>query len=85
VRLVAPGRQCGSTTARLGLTFDKLSERLPRRLGRLMVLKQAREIVARWRGAALAVGATTGQKITGAIAWRASAGLCSVDRFAVRT
>ena len=69
--------------AALGLTFFKLSATffLAACAG-LMVLSQAREIVAAYGGAAaLAVGATTG--ITGAIALARVSGGWLVDRFAV--
>jgi len=83
-RLVAAGS--GGTPARpgkLGITFIKLSATffLAASAG-LMVLSQAREIVATYGGAAaLAVGATTG--ITGAIAAARIGGGWLVDRFAV--
>jgi len=83
-RLVAAGS--GGTPARpgkLGITFIKLSATffLAASAG-LMVLSQAREIVATYGGAAaLAVGATTG--ITGAIALARIGGGWLVDRFAV--
>jgi OFA family oxalate/formate antiporter-like MFS transporter len=82
-RLVAP---TGSTTTRpavLGATFFKLATTffLAASAG-LMVLSQAREIVAAYGGAAaLAVAATTG--ITGAIALARISGGWLVDRFAV--
>jgi MFS family permease len=81
-RLVAPA---GTATrpAKLGATFVKLSATffLAAAAG-LMVLSQAREIVAAYGGAAaLAVGATTG--ITGAIAAARLSGGWLVDRFAV--
>lgn len=86
-RLVAPA---GSTTtgpaigpAILGPTFFKLSTTffLAAAAG-LMVLSQAREIVAAYGGAAaIAVAATTG--ITGAIAAARISGGWLVDRFAV--
>jgi OFA family oxalate/formate antiporter-like MFS transporter len=91
-RLVAPGnseRATGvapaSTTgpALLGPTFLKLSATffLAASAG-LMVLSQAREIVATYGGAAtLAVAATTG--LTGAIALARISGGWLVDRFAV--
>ena len=81
------GRQRGDTAgkrpATLGLTFYKLSATffLAASAG-LMVLSQAREIVAAYGGrAALAVAATTG--ITGAIALARISGGWLVDRFAV--
>ena len=82
-RLAPP---CGSAPvqpAKLGLTFAKLSATffLAASAG-LMVLSQAREIIAAYGGAAaLAVGATTG--ITGAIALARVSGGWLVDRFAV--
>jgi OFA family oxalate/formate antiporter-like MFS transporter len=86
-RLVAPafGAATGSEKgpAILGATFLKLSTTffLAASAG-LMVLSQAREIVAAYGGAAaLAVGATTG--ITGAIALARISGGWLVDRFAV--
>ena len=88
-RLVAPARvrQAASAAtngpAVLGPTFLKLSATffLAASAG-LMVLSQAREIVAAYGGAAaLAVGATTG--ITGAIALARISGGWLVDRFAV--
>ena len=97
-RLVAPssgeggsGERAGSATtgstatgpAILGPTFFKLSATffLAASAG-LMVLSQAREIVAAYGGAAaLAVGATTG--LTGAIALARIGGGWLVDRFAV--
>lgn len=86
-RLVAPvtGVAKASTTgpALLGPTFLKLSATffLAASAG-LMVLSQAREIVAAYGGAAvLAVAATTG--ITGAIALARISGGWLVDRFAV--
>ncbi|HEX9327243.1 MAG TPA: MFS transporter [Reyranella sp.] len=78
---VATGRATGP--ALLGPTFLKLSATffLAASAG-LMVLSQAREIVAAYGGAAaLAVGATTG--ITGAIALARISGGWLVDRFAV--
>jgi MFS transporter, OFA family, oxalate/formate antiporter len=72
-------------SAPLGLTFLKLSATffLAASAG-LMVLSQAREIVAAYGGAAaLAVGATTG--ITGAIALARISGGWLVDRLAVPT
>jgi len=83
VRLVAPAGSAAARPARLGLTFYKLSATffLAASAG-LMVLSQAREIVATYGGAAaLAVGATTG--ITGAIALARIGGGWLVDRFAV--
>ena len=77
----APGPATGP--AILGPTFLKLSATffLAASAG-LMVLSQAREIVAAYGGAAaLAVGATTG--ITGAIALARISGGWLVDRFAV--
>src|SRR5580704_877440 len=90
-RLVAPassaatGLETGSPTepAILGPTFFKLSATffLAASAG-LMVLSQAREIVAVYGGAAaLAVAATTG--LTGAIALARISGGWLVDRFAV--
>lgn len=91
-RLVAPGDSeratgvaTGSTTgpALLGPTFLKLSATffLAASAG-LMVLSQAREIVATYGGAAtLAVAATTG--LTGAIALARISGGWLVDRLAV--
>jgi len=91
-RLVAPGnseRATGVATASttgpalLGPTFLKLSATffLAAAAG-LMVLSQAREIVATYGGAAtLAVAATTG--LTGAIALARISGGWLVDRFAV--
>jgi MFS family permease len=87
-RLVTPvsSEAAGDTATRpgsLGLTFYKLSATffLAASAG-LMVLSQAREIVAAYGGAAaLAVGATTG--ITGAIAFARISGGWLVDRFAV--
>ncbi len=92
-RLVAPagGERAGSATAGgvntgppiLGPTFFKLSTTffLAASAG-LMVLSQAREIVAAYGGAAaLAVAATTG--LTGAIALARISGGWLVDRFAV--
>jgi OFA family oxalate/formate antiporter-like MFS transporter len=93
-RLVAPGNsegatgvERGSTTgpALLGPTFLKLSATffLAASAG-LMVLSQAREIVATYGGAAaLAVAATTG--LTAAIALARISGGWLVDRFAVPT
>ncbi|TAJ42184.1 MAG: MFS transporter [Reyranella sp.] len=88
-RLVAPAATGSTTTgpatgpAILGPTFYKLSATffLAASAG-LMVLSQAREIVAAYGGAAaLAVAATTG--ITGAIAAARISGGWLVDRFAV--
>lgn len=87
-RLVAPAtdERAGSATAGptvLGPTFFKLSTTffLAASAG-LMVLSQAREIVAAYGGAAaLAVAATTG--LTGAIALARISGGWLVDRFAV--
>jgi len=89
-RLAAPVSSEGASSAAtqsgpLGLTFLKLSATffLAASAG-LMVLSQAREIVAAYGGAAaLAVGATTG--ITGAIALARISGGWLVDRFAVPT
>ena len=85
-RLVAPVSRRGRAAAAggtLGPTFFKLSATffLAASAG-LMVLSQAREIVAAYGGvAALAVAATTG--ITGAIALARISGGWLVDRFAV--
>jgi OFA family oxalate/formate antiporter-like MFS transporter len=91
-RLVAPASSEGASSAAtgpekgpaiLGPTFFKLSATffLAASAG-LMVLSQAREIVAAYGGAAaLAVGATTG--ITGAIALARISGGWLVDRFKV--
>ncbi|SEO07208.1 Nitrate/nitrite transporter NarK [Rhodospirillales bacterium URHD0017] len=84
-RLVAPVSSSASTTgpSLLGPTFLKLSATffLAASAG-LMVLSQAREIVAAYGGAAtLAVAATTG--ITAAIALARISGGWLVDRFAV--
>jgi OFA family oxalate/formate antiporter-like MFS transporter len=82
-RLVAPAGSVALQPARLGPTFLKLSATffLAASAG-LMVLSQAREIIAAYGGAAgLAVGATTG--ITGAIAVARISGGWLVDRFAV--
>jgi MFS transporter, OFA family, oxalate/formate antiporter len=87
-RLVAPVSSDGADSAAtrtgtLGPTFFKLSATFffAASAG-LMVLSQAREIVAAYGGAAaLAVGATTG--ITGAIALARISGGWLVDRFAV--
>lgn len=83
MRLVAPAGSVASHPAKLGLTFFKISATffLAASAG-LMVLSQAREIIAVYGGAAaLAVGATTG--ITGAIALARVSGGWLVDRFAV--
>jgi len=82
-RLVAPVTSATTGPAILGSTFFKLSATffLAAAAG-LMVLSQAREIVAAYGGAAaLAVGATTG--LTGAIAAARIGGGWLVDRFAV--
>ena len=86
-RLVAPTAGAASEPTKsptlLGATFFKLSATffLAASAG-LMVLSQAREIVAAYGGAAaLAVGATTG--ITGAIALARISGGWLVDRFSV--
>lgn len=82
-RLVAPVGGATTGPAILGPTFFKLSTTffLAAAAG-LMVLSQAREIVAAYGGAAaLAVAATTG--ITGAIAAARISGGWLVDRFAV--
>jgi len=82
-RLAAPAGSAAARPALLGMTFLKLSATffLAASAG-LMVLSQAREIVAAYGGAAaLAVGATTG--ITGAIALARISGGWLVDRFAV--
>jgi MFS transporter, OFA family, oxalate/formate antiporter len=82
-RLVAPRGSAEVRPQKLGPTFLKLSGTffLAASAG-LMVLSQAREIVATYGGAAaLAVGATTG--ITGAIALARIGGGWLVDRFAV--
>jgi MFS family permease len=86
-RLVAPAigtaAEPSGAPALLGPTFFKLSTTffLAASAG-LMVLSQAREILATYGGAAaLAVGATTG--ITGAIAFARISGGWLVDRFAV--
>ncbi|MCC6719093.1 MAG: MFS transporter [Acetobacteraceae bacterium] len=82
-RLAAPAGSAPVVPARLGLTFVKLAATffLAASAG-LMVLSQAREIVAAYGGAvALAVGATTG--ITAAIALARVSGGWLVDRFAV--
>jgi MFS family permease len=82
-RLVMPRGSAEARPQKLGPTFLKLSGTffLAASAG-LMVLSQAREIVATYGGAAaLAVGATTG--ITGAIAPARIGGGWLVDRFAV--
>ena len=82
-RLVAPAGSTAARPAKLGPTFYKLSATffLAASAG-LMVLSQAREIVAVYGGAAaLAVAATTG--ITAAIALARISGGWLVDRFAV--
>jgi MFS family permease len=82
-RLVAPAVGAAERPAALGPTFVKLAGTffLAASAG-LMVLSQAREIVATYGGAAaLAVGATTG--ITAAIAAARIGGGWLVDRFAV--
>lgn len=82
-RLVLPAGSTSSRPTKLGATFVKLSTTffLAASAG-LMVLSQAREIVAAYGGAvALAVGATTG--ITAAIAMARISGGWLVDRFAV--
>jgi OFA family oxalate/formate antiporter-like MFS transporter len=82
-RLVAPAGSAVTRPAKLGPTFFKLSTTffLAASAG-LMVLSQAREIVAAYGGAVvLAVGATTG--ITAAIAMARIGGGWLVDRFAV--
>jgi len=82
-RLVAPVSSASTGPAILGPTFFKLSATffLAAAAG-LMVLSQAREIVAAYGGAAaLAVGATTG--LTGAIAAARIGGGWLVDRFTV--
>ncbi|MDP2375285.1 nitrate/nitrite transporter [Reyranella sp.] len=82
-RLVAPSSGTTTGPAILGPTFYKLSATffLAASAG-LMVLSQAREIVATYGGAAtLAVAATTG--LTGAIALARIGGGWLVDRFAV--
>ena len=87
-RLVAPVSREGASSEEtrpgtLGLTFFKLSATFffAASAG-LMVLSQAREIVAAYGGAAtLAVAATTG--LTGAIALARISGGWLVDRFAV--
>lgn len=82
-RLVPPTRSATTGPAILGATFYKLATTffLAASAG-LMVLSQAREIVAAYGGAAaLAVAATTG--ITGAIALARISGGWLVDRFAV--
>ena len=82
-RLIPPASNAATAPAVLGPTFYKLSATffLAASAG-LMVLSQAREIVAAYGGAAaLAVGATTG--LTGAIAAARIGGGWLVDRFAV--
>ena len=82
-RLVAPKNSAATQPGTLGLTFFKLSATffLAASAG-LMVLSQAREIVAAYGGAAtLAVAATTG--LTAAIALARISGGWLVDRFAV--
>jgi OFA family oxalate/formate antiporter-like MFS transporter len=82
-RLVVPAGSAATRPTKLGPTFFKLSATffLAASAG-LMVLSQAREIVAAYGGlAALAVGATTG--ITAAIAMARIGGGWLVDRFAV--
>lgn len=82
-RLVASAGSAAPQATKLGPTFFKLSATffLAASAG-LMVLSQAREIVAAYGGlAALAVGATTG--ITAAIAMARIGGGWLVDRFAV--
>lgn len=82
-RLTLAAGPAAAAPGRLGLVFFKLSATffLAACAG-LMVLSQAREIVAAYGGAAaLAVGATTG--ITGAIALARVSGGWLVDRFAV--
>jgi MFS family permease len=82
-RLVAPSGSANAGPTILGPTFFKLSTTffLAASAG-LMVLSQAREIVAAYGGAAaLAVAATTG--LTGAIALARISGGWLVDRFAV--
>ena len=82
-RLVGPSGSAVTGPGKLGLTFFKLSATffLAASAG-LMVLSQAREIVAAYGGAAaLAVAATTG--LTGAIAIARISGGWLVDRFAV--
>lgn len=82
-RLIPPASSAATAPAVLGPTFYKLSATffLAASAG-LMVLSQAREIVAAYGGAAaLAVGATTG--LTGAIAAARIGGGWLVDRFAV--
>lgn len=83
VHLIPPASSAATGPALLGPTFFKLSTTffLAASAG-LMVLSQAREIVAAYGGAAtLAVAATTG--ITGAIAAARIGGGWLVDRFAV--
>jgi MFS family permease len=83
-RLAAPKANVAKGPVKLGLTFFKLSATFffAATVG-LMVLSQAREMIATYGGAAaLAVGATTG--ITAAIAFARVSGGWLVDRFAVR-
>ena len=82
-RLAVPAGKVAERPAALGLTFLKLSATffLAASAG-LMVLSQAREMIATYGGAtALAVAATTG--LTGAIAAARIGGGWLVDRFAV--
>ena len=82
-RLVVPAGSAAARPTKLGPTFFKLSATffLAASAG-LMVLSQAREIVAAYGGAAtLAVSATTG--ITAGIAMARIGGGWLVDRFAV--
>jgi MFS family permease len=82
-RLAVPAGRTPERPARLGLTFFKLSAVffLAASAG-LMVLSQAREMIATYGGAtALAVAATT--VLTGAIAAARIGGGWLVDRFAV--
>ena len=85
-RLVAPKSSGGDTARNAGprpSTSSRRRSSSPPRPG-LMVLSQAREIVAAYGGAtALAVAATTG--LTGAIALARISGGWLVDRFAVPT
>ncbi|MBV8193591.1 MAG: MFS transporter [Alphaproteobacteria bacterium] len=82
-RLVAPKTSITSAPAKLGLTFFKLSATFFfAATAGLMVLSQAREIVATYGGTTvLAVAATTG--ITAVIALGRIGGGWLVDRFAV--
>jgi MFS family permease len=82
-RLAAPKASATRGPAKLGPTFFKLSATFFfAATAGLMVLSQAREIVAAYGGAtALAVAATTG--ITAAIAFGRIGGGWLVDRFAV--